>query len=322
MTNKKTFIVLDLEWNQVKEKNTNKFYPFEIIEIGAVKLDENLNFISSFNKLVKPQLYKEFNTIINKLLNISFEELNSKGIPFSSVLKEFSTWAFKENEEVFFCTWGDRDLFELQKSIDFFKLKNPFSFPLFYYDIQKLYKLNFKDLSSTNNKSTLSDVCEKLNIKKDKPFHSALSDAFYTVEILKKIDFENLKPYFSVDYYKTPKEKEEEIYLEFPTYSKYISRPFLKKTDIFEDRDIKTIFCFKCKSFIRKKFFWFSTNQKNFVSLAFCNKHGFIKSKIRIKNKLGKYYIIKTNKFIPKLTASEIFSRKKEFNNKKKLKKQ
>ena len=39
------YIVFDLEWNQCpygKEKE-NKKLPFEIIEIGAVKLDENRN---------------------------------------------------------------------------------------------------------------------------------------------------------------------------------------------------------------------------------------------------------------------------------------
>ena len=57
------YIVFDLEWNQPADiKSTEKRkLQFEIIEIGAVKLDENKNIISSFNELVCPKVYKTLN---------------------------------------------------------------------------------------------------------------------------------------------------------------------------------------------------------------------------------------------------------------------
>ena len=48
------YIVFDLEWNQCpygKERG-NKRLPFEIIEIGALKLDENRNYKDSFHQVV------------------------------------------------------------------------------------------------------------------------------------------------------------------------------------------------------------------------------------------------------------------------------
>ena len=48
------FIIFDLEFNSVKIPDTDKHIN-EIIEIGAVKLDSNLNEIGSFNSTVKPQ---------------------------------------------------------------------------------------------------------------------------------------------------------------------------------------------------------------------------------------------------------------------------
>ena len=49
-------IVLDLEWNQHsggrKERILDKPI-FEIIEIGAVKLDENYNIVDKFSQLIK-----------------------------------------------------------------------------------------------------------------------------------------------------------------------------------------------------------------------------------------------------------------------------
>lgn len=45
------YIVLDLEWNQSNtgEEPEVKEIPFEIIDIGAIKLDENRIMIDEFN---------------------------------------------------------------------------------------------------------------------------------------------------------------------------------------------------------------------------------------------------------------------------------
>ena len=50
------YIVLDLEWNQspTGKKNTVSEIPFEIIQIGAVKLDSNFNIIDEFNMNIRP----------------------------------------------------------------------------------------------------------------------------------------------------------------------------------------------------------------------------------------------------------------------------
>ena len=55
------YIVLDLEWNQCPtgKENENELIPFEIIEIGAVKLNENLKEIDRFREVVRPQVYKK-----------------------------------------------------------------------------------------------------------------------------------------------------------------------------------------------------------------------------------------------------------------------
>ena len=71
------YIVLDLEWNHpkidAKERVAN--LPFEIIEIGAVKVDCNsLEVISTFSEYIKPQVYKEMNEIIHEILHIEIEE--------------------------------------------------------------------------------------------------------------------------------------------------------------------------------------------------------------------------------------------------------
>ncbi len=52
------YIVFDLEWNQshIGSAGEHPRMPFEIIEIGAVKLDENYKVIDEFSRLIKPKI--------------------------------------------------------------------------------------------------------------------------------------------------------------------------------------------------------------------------------------------------------------------------
>ena len=48
------YIVLDLEWNQSPNgKGTeNKAVPFEIVEIGAIKLNADFEIVSEFSEII------------------------------------------------------------------------------------------------------------------------------------------------------------------------------------------------------------------------------------------------------------------------------
>ena len=65
------YIIFDLEWNQSPggKKYSNSRLPFEIIEIGAVKLNEERKQVDVFqrlrNKAIKT-LGKEFLHIVNR----------------------------------------------------------------------------------------------------------------------------------------------------------------------------------------------------------------------------------------------------------------
>ena len=54
------YVIFDLEWNQCpygKGKENPKL-PFEIIEIGAVKMDGERNVVGTFHRIVKPVVYQ------------------------------------------------------------------------------------------------------------------------------------------------------------------------------------------------------------------------------------------------------------------------
>ena len=84
------YIVLDLEWDSVYSVKHHRFLN-QIIQIGAIKLDENLNTVSTFSEIIKPVLSKKLRSRIKTLTNISNDDVKA-GQPFSKVVKDFEEW--------------------------------------------------------------------------------------------------------------------------------------------------------------------------------------------------------------------------------------
>ncbi len=97
------YIVLDLEWNQSYrgKQYTVEGLPFEIIQIGAVKLDENKNVQDRWECLVRPVVYKKLHGKVSEMLGISINDLEN-GKDFKSAADEFLAWC---GEDYKFITW-------------------------------------------------------------------------------------------------------------------------------------------------------------------------------------------------------------------------
>ena len=296
------YVVFDLEWNQGDApfvREDGKTLTFEIVEIGAVKLNEDREKIGEFSRLIKPQVHTHMHRITGKLIHLSMEDL-AKGDKFQDVAKDFLDFC---GEDVKFCTWGPLDLTELQRNLDFFGMPLLSDRPIAFYDVQKLYSLAYDDGKS---RKALEAAVDEIGILKDIPFHRALSDAEYTAKIFKTFGEKTLSK-ISFDTYVTPKTKKQEIRIVFDTYAKYISREFLNKEDILKNVDIMSTKCYICKKNIRRKVKWFTPNGKHYYSAAFCDKHGFMKAKVRIKKaEDGNLFVVKTCRFISNEDVEEM----------------
>ncbi len=311
------YIVLDLEWNQCAEGKEfeNSKMPFEIIEIGAVKLDAERNEVSRFSQIIKPQVYKEIHEKTQEIINISTQELE-KGKGFVETITSFFDWCGKD---YIFCTWGAMDLTELQRNLTYYNVKHDFLFPLKYYNVQKMFSMQYE---KSNEIKTLEYAVEKLEIEKSEQFHSAVYDAYYTSLVFKELNHQQLANNYSIDYYRCPKEKKEEIYIDIGRRLKYISRGFEKKEDVMSDKTVTRINCNICKKALKKKIKWFSSNSKIYYCVCKCEEHGFVRGKIRIKKTdFGEYFAIKTSKLIDEKTYKEIVNTRDEIRIKRKLKK-
>ena len=102
------YIVLDLEWNQSplgKDGSMDRL-PFEIIEIGAVKLNASLQIISEFRRLIRPRVYRQMHFKISEVTHMSMDELNMEGEEFGKAMEEFLAWC---GDDYKFCTWGSEE---------------------------------------------------------------------------------------------------------------------------------------------------------------------------------------------------------------------
>ncbi len=302
------YIVLDLEWNQsnTRTEETEKL-PFEIIEIGAIKLNDECIMVGEFSELVKPQIYHEMHHITSKLIHMQMQELE-RGKPFAEVLSRFFSWCGEE--EYLFCTWGSLDLIELQRNLKYYNMPPLSDKPIAFLDVQKLFGIAYDDRKV---KRTLEYAIDILHIEKDIPFHRAFSDAYYTAKIFScifrkdKMILRNV----SYDVSHPPKCREDEIKIQFDTYMKYISRQFNNKAEAFADKEVSSSKCYLCHCNLRKRIKWFTSNGRHYYCLAYCEKHGFLKGKIRIrKTDDGMVYVVKTTKLITKEEADAIEQRK------------
>lgn len=294
------YIILDLEWNQSStgEEETVKTLPFEIVEIGAIKLNNERSTISEFSELVKPQVYHEMHRITKRLIHLQMEQLE-QGRPFTEVMEQFREWC---GEDYIFCTWGPLDLTELQRNIRYYNMKPLGDGPIKFLDVQKLFSIAYEDKKS---RRALEYAIDYLEINKDVPFHRAFSDAYYTAKILAHMD-ERVLGNYSFDVFHLPKDKDSEVHVIFDNYAKYISRGFEDKIEALEDKTVISTKCYLCHKNLRKKIRWFTPNGKHYYNISYCDKHGYMKSKIRIrKAEDGRVYVVKTEKFI---TEAEIES--------------
>lgn len=188
-----SFIIFDLEFNQDVSslQNFDKIqspYPFEIIQIGAVKLDLEFNTLGTFNRYVKPTYYTRINPFVTELTGITTEQLLTEE-PFPEIYKAYLTF-INENDSIF-CTWGMSDITELFRNVEAHQLSHSL-LPKRVINIQPYVSLH---LSLSQKKLLrLQHAVELLNIPINNAFHNALHDALYTAEIFKRTYNSSIQP--------------------------------------------------------------------------------------------------------------------------------
>lgn len=176
------YIVLDMEWNQANSYAEMVKDPVmltgEIVQIGAVKLDETFSPVDSFNQRVKPCYYREINPRVAEVTKLTTADLR-QGAPFISAFAQFSDWCGSDFQ---FLVWGTEDIRVLRKNMMLHDIGTA-GMPQ-HYNLQNIFTVQLSD------KVRQYSLGKALALVHEKPYaaHDALNDAMSTVLLCSHLD--------------------------------------------------------------------------------------------------------------------------------------
>lgn len=169
-------VVLDLEMNPVKNKNN--ICGYEVIEIGAVMLDEELQKTGEFHQYVKP----ETNTIVRRITDLTgiTNEMVADAQNFNYVMNEFLEWIGSNPVTIY--SWSNTDFYQFKRES---KLKqySDDRLEVLYKDWVNLQK-EYKNMIGYDQDVSLKKAIDSVGISFTGKIHTALGDAETTANLL------------------------------------------------------------------------------------------------------------------------------------------
>lgn len=260
---------MDLEWNNAYMKSTQKFVN-EIIEIGAVKLNEQLEIVDTYSELIKPTVSKKLRTRIKDLTHITNEDVFG-GKPFKEAITLLEKWV---GDDAIVMTWGDTDIRTMLTNFKCFLKKDKIGFIKQYVDLQR-YCQCFIDMENVQQ-AGLSYAAECLKIDAEKyPHHRALDDSLLSAECFKKVyNKEKLNEFIKI--------------CDADFYARLAFKPYVirSKNDPLIDKNLFNCYCDICggKVEILKK--WKFMNQ-SFRGVFYCTN---CDREFRVNLRIKKFY--------------------------------
>lgn len=176
------YIVMDMEWNQAlnfsEMVKDPVFLTGEIIQIGAIKLNQTLEVVDSFNERIAPQYYTELHPKVAEITKLSNRDLQ-KGKGFHTVFNSFCDWC---GDDFVFLVWGTEDLRILRKNMDLHNIDTSFMPPCF--NLQNIF------VDQVTHDTKQYALANALAIVGEVPFdsHDALNDARSTALLCTHLD--------------------------------------------------------------------------------------------------------------------------------------
>ncbi len=263
------YIVVDLEWNQAMSSKSSVFNKLpiklrgEIIEIGAVKLDENMQPADEFTIDVKPVYFKRMHYKVKKLTGFDKERL-AKGYSFRDAFEKFREWC---GEDVTFLTWGCDDRGIMEQNIIIHDLD--WDWIADWINLQLIYNMQ---TDGDKNQKSLATAMEHFNIEQTRVAHDALGDAYNTALVCTKLDiaqglaqYEDASRMLSLHTHKQQsgenKGPEPLEHLVFPGY--------ISKSEAFADSELINLPCPDCSKELSCQR-WINQGDQRYMNIYTC----------------------------------------------------
>ena len=277
------YVVVDLEWNQAMSSKSSVFNKLpihlsgEIIEIGAVKLKEDMTPGEEFTIDVKPVYFRRMHYKVKKITGFDKERL-AQGIAFADALEQFRQWC---GEDVTFITWGNDDQRIMEQNIIIHDLD--WDWITGWINLQLIYNLQ---TGGDKNQKSLASAMEHFEIEQTRVAHDALGDAYNTALVASRLDMaEGLRLYpdaarilaTRMPNYKPPAD---------PTGPDALSHDcfdgFESKAAAFADSRLTQLAC-PCCGAETKGQKWVNQGDQRYMNIYTCQEHGayLVRAKFR-----------------------------------------
>ncbi|MBR5539294.1 MAG: exonuclease domain-containing protein [Clostridia bacterium] len=286
------YIVFDMEWNQPmcaaqprQEKNGVKLSG-EIMQIGAVRLDENFEIDATFSLCVKPHFYKRLNKRVRELTGITKEEL-MEADEFPAVFAQFDMFC---GENPTLLTWGFDDVPILRQNLIAWGLGTEICESSF--NLQTIFN---KQTDGEKNQRSLAFALEHFGIVPELEAHDALHDAYHTALVAKRLDVEGGIATYGGGTVGALWEHP------LATDSFY---PYQNKRMAFLDKHLAEIPCPVCRRALETAK-WVTKGGNFYVSVAKCDDHGEFMGRIKFSRADGETLSAVRNVYKGSREASE-----------------
>jgi 3'-5' exoribonuclease 1 len=171
------FIVFDLEATCWEDRLGR---PSEIIEIGAIKLNDYAEAKGTFDAFVKPIIHPFLSPFCIKLTSISQVEVN-KAERFPQVVEEFQDWIEIFDEPYLLCSWGNFDKTQLIKDCELHGLETD------WLEAHINLKEQYRQIRGMNKGCGLKRAVLQEGFEFEGTHHRGIDDAFNLAKVFGKL---------------------------------------------------------------------------------------------------------------------------------------
>ena len=277
------YVVVDLEWNQAMSSKSSVFNKLpirlrgEIIEIGAVKLDGNMQPTEEFTIDIKAVYFKRMHYKVKKITGFDKERL-AQGVSFEQALTKLREFC---GDDVTFITWGCDDQGILEQNIIIHDLD--WDWIAGWVNLQLIYNLQ---TGGDKNQKSLATAMEHFGIEQTRVAHDALGDAYNTALVCTKLDmWDGLRLYPDADRilasrmpnYKPPVEKTGDEPVAHESFDFFVS-----KAAAFNDEGLGKLLCPGCASML-EGMRWINQGDQRYMNVFSCPEHGSFLVRVKFK---------------------------------------
>ena len=179
-------IVIDLEMCKVPKMYRRKQYPFatEIIQIGAIMMDENNEIVDKFSSYVKPE-YGVVDNFIKNLTGIKGANVKTAQ-SLDIVVRELLLWI--DSNEVRFYSWSDNDFYQLKRELQAKGFESDEFMTLLNLENWVDYQQIFENRFHFGRSLSLKDALFYLELESEGRLHDGLVDSCNTARIIAEME--------------------------------------------------------------------------------------------------------------------------------------